>query len=145
MKYSVKKLTAWILTLMMLLSSMPVDALASIGTIRQENEIIDISDAVQVYGDLVTNKVTSRDGFSVIVQSQEKNMPVNGEVKFRTLRTAKAVTPVAPGGRRELGSYDIKIWNDDLNEEWQPETGETVDVTVSLPAPLLQNLIGSKI
>ena len=67
MKYSVKKLTAWILTLMMLISSMPVDALASIATIRQENEIVDISDAVQVYGDLVTNKVTSRDGFSVKV------------------------------------------------------------------------------
>ncbi|SMC74225.1 InlB B-repeat-containing protein, partial [Aristaeella lactis] len=136
MKYSVKKLTAWILTLMMLISSMPVDALASIGTIRQENEIIDISDAVQVYGDLVTNKVTSRDGFSVKVESHKKDLPVNGEVKFRTLRMAKAVTPVADGGRRELGSYDIEIWNNDLNEEWQPEAGETVDVTVSLPAPL---------
>ena len=109
MKNTVKKFAAWLLTFMMLFSSMPTGSLAAVTTVRQPNEIIDVSDAVQVVGDLVTTRVTSRDGFSVVVSSPEKTLPKGGEVQFRTLRAVKAVSPVAPTGRRELGSYDISI------------------------------------
>ena len=82
MKYSVKKFTAWVLTFMMLFSTMPIDSLAAIITVRQTNEIIDISDSVQIAEDLVTSRVTSKDGYTVVVTSMDEILPEKGEVFF---------------------------------------------------------------
>ena len=140
MKKATRKFLAWTLTLIMLIGSMPIDALASIITVRQDNLIIDYSESINLADDLVTSKVTSADGLSVVVTSVDEILPKKGMVLFST---QAVVSPNANRGekkqsRRELARYDIKVV-DALQNEWQPGSGETVDVTVSLPAGLELN------
>ena len=148
MKYSVKKFTAWVLTFMMLFSSMPAGSLAAIITVRQDNEIIDVSNSIQVYGDLVTSTITSSDKFSVVVTDVGENLPKGGEVQFRKLNAVKSVAPAAENesgdGRHELGRFDISI-KDAAGNEWQPENGETVDVAVRLGKNSLPMTEGAKL
>ena len=147
MKNPIRKITALLMALVMVLTMMPISALASIITVRQTNVIIDVSKAVQVAGDLVTSKVTSRDGYSVVVTSPDKILPNKGEVLFKN-ETRKSVAVVSPdvedNGTKELGRFDISIV-DAAGNEWQPKDGETVDVAVRLGENGLQMTEGAEL
>ena len=102
MKYSVKKFTALLLALIMVLSLAPLDAIASVFTTYEANVVIDTSDPAQISEALVTSRVTSKDGFSAEISSIDDILPAGGWVGFSdetaqsaakgpALRAAKAV------------------------------------------------------
>ena len=69
MKYSVRKFTALLLALVMVLSIAPLDAVASVFSAYEANIVVDTSESVQISEAIVTSKVTSKDGFSAEVSS----------------------------------------------------------------------------
>ena len=143
MKNSVRKITAWALTLIMVLSSSPVGSLASVFTTTTTGStVVDYSESVQLEEEFYTAKVETRKGESdgyVAVTSFAENpsLEVGGWVEFTekgAVRGAKAIT--AESGRRTIGRYDITVKNAD-GSKWEPEvgSGETVDVQVWLNEP----------
>ena len=89
MKYSPRRIVALLLALIMVLSLSPLDAVAEIFTTYEANIVIDTSDPVQISEAVVTSKVTSPDGVSVVVSSIDDILPAKGWVDF-TSETPKA-------------------------------------------------------
>ena len=82
MKYSPRRFTALLMALIMVLSMTPLDAFASIFTSYEENVIVDTSEAVQIGEAVVASKVTTDDGFTVVVSSIDEILPAGGRVGF---------------------------------------------------------------
>ena len=82
MKYSPRRIVALLLALIMVLSLSPLDAVAEIFTTYEANIVIDTSDPVQISEAVVTSKVTSPDGVSVVVSSIDDILPAKGWVDF---------------------------------------------------------------
>ena len=82
MKYSVRKFTALLLALVMVLSIAPLDAVASVFSAYEANIVVDTSESVQISEAIVTSKVTSKDGFSAEVSSIDDILPADGWVGF---------------------------------------------------------------
>ena len=146
MKYSVKKFTALLLALIMVLSLAPLDAIASVFSTYEANVVIDTSESAHLQEDFFTQSVsTPKDNkaATVLVGTLREDSLLNGstvefsEVPAQT-RLMKAVAPVSNG--RTIARYNITVKNPD-DSVWQPdqESGETVDVRVTLnnPVPLI--------
>ena len=82
MKNSPRKLTAFLLALIMTLSMMPLEAFASVFTTYEEDVVVNTSGAVQISDTLVASEVTTRDGYSVVVTSIDEILPADGWVVF---------------------------------------------------------------
>ena len=143
MKYSVKKFTALLLALIMVLSLAPLDAIASVFTTYEANVVIDSSESAQLQENFFTQSVSTPEGNEagkVLVGTLREDSLLNGStVEFgeapakRTLM--KATAPVS--NRRIIARYNITVRNPD-GSVWQPDqkTGETVDVRVTLNNPV---------
>ena len=133
MKYSIRKITAWLLSLMMLFASMPIDAMASVIAVGPSatGTIIDISDYVQVKNDLVKPISGGSSTGTITVSSLDPMIgdlvPVISGGATPSLRKAVAV-----GSTREIARFNISVVDNETGEKWQPEPGQIVDVTVSL-------------
>ena len=146
MKYSVKKFTALLLALIMVLSLAPLDAIASVFTTYEANVVIDSSESAHLQENFFTQSVSTPEGNkagTVLVGTLREESLLNGstvefsEVPAQT-RLMKAVAPVS--NSRTIARYNITVKNPD-DSVWQPdqESGETVDVRVTLnnPVPLI--------
>ena len=154
MKYSVRKFTALLLALVMVLSIAPLDAVASVFSAYEANIVVDTSESVQISEAIVTSKVTSKDGFSAEVSSIDDILPADGWVGFSEAKKEEEEQTETKGPmlfatkgtrgvstaptRREVGRYNITVY-DANGDEWQPGPGETVDVRVRLSSPLELN------
>ena len=133
MKNSFRKIMAWLLTLMMFISNVPVGALASVDPVGQSvnGVIIDVSDYVQVKDDLPIKPVSgSGTGGSIVVSSLDPitegvHPVINGGATH--MRKSAAVV----SGSREIARFDISMV-DEKGNKWQPADGQTLDVTVDL-------------
>ena len=146
MKYSVKKFTALLLALIMVLSLAPLDAIASVFTTYEANVVIDSSESAHLQENFFTQSVSTPEGNeagTVLVGTLREDSLLNGsKVEFSEVpaqtRLMKAVAPVSNG--RTIARYNITVKNPD-DSVWQPdqESGETVDVRVTLnnPVPLI--------
>ena len=155
MKYSVRKFTALLLALVMVLSIAPLDAVASVFSTYEANIVVDTSESVQISEAIVTSKVTSKDGFSAEVSSIDDILPADGWVGFSEAKKQEEEQTETKGPmlfatkgtrgvstaptRREVGRYNITVY-DANGDEWQPGPGETVDVPSLAPAPGIQPL-----
>ena len=127
-----------VLFLIMVLSLSPLDAVAEIFTTYEANIVIDTSDPVQISEAVVTSKVTSLDGVSVVVSSIDDILPAKGWVDFspeapkaeeqkseakepEEKASAKKGEPMRSGTpaksaqavstSREIGRYDITVYD----------------------------------
>lgn len=82
MKNSPKRFIALLLALIMVLTTAPLDTVASDDTTYEENVVIDDSNVIQISDVVVASEVKSKDGFSVVVSSIDDILPVGGFVEF---------------------------------------------------------------
>ena len=143
MNYSVRKFTALLLALIMVLSVAPLDAVASVFSTYEANVVVDTSNSAHLTENFFTQSAKTPDGNtagSVLVGTLREDSLLNGStVEFgeapakRTLM--KAAAPVS--NKRIIARYNITVRNPD-GSEWQPDqkSGETVDVRVTLNNPI---------
>ncbi|SNT94345.1 Listeria/Bacterioides repeat-containing protein, partial [Aristaeella hokkaidonensis] len=141
MKYSVKKFTALLLALIMVLSLAPLDAIASVFTTYEAKIVIDTSESVQISDTIATSRIESA---NVVVTSLDAILPVEGRVEFEEkpvekpklmMKATRGVAASVPT-TRTVGRFDITIIDDATKAEWQPKAGESVDVRVRLSNPI---------
>ena len=125
MKYSVKKFTALLLALIMVLSLAPLDAIASVFTTYEAKIVIDTSESVQISDTIATSRIESA---NVVVTSLDPILPVEGRVEFEQkpvekpklmMKATRGVAASVPT-TRTVGRFDITIIDDATKAEWQP-------------------------
>ncbi|QTE73317.1 InlB B-repeat-containing protein [Clostridiales bacterium FE2010] len=146
MNYSVRKFTALLLALIMVLSVAPLDAVASVFSTYEANVVVDTSNSAHLTENFFTQSAKTPDGNtagSVLVGTLREDSLLNGStVEFSevaekpSLRKAVATT----SGKRVIAKYNITVKNPD-GSVWQPDqkSGETVDVRVTLNNPVQLN------
>ena len=142
MKNTLRRFTAWILTLIMVASSSPMGASAAVFTYGESNRIIDTSEAVQIVDQLFLPSISTTNGDgSVTVSSIEDDvLPKNLlKVSFEKVPSAAVYAKrgaTAISSSRELARYDISVQYDENGQKWEPKEGQLLDVTVDLNDPL---------
>ena len=78
-----RRFTALLLALIMTLSMMPLDAVAEVFTTYEDDNVtIEVSGSKQIGEELVASKVSTPDGYTVVVTSLDEILPADGWVEF---------------------------------------------------------------